>query len=98
MAYHSKYTIENFNNAVFVIDNIWVQLSITGLDISTRVTVVYNNIVLNGVASGSGAAVFKIPTFGNWTITGVVDGNIISTTQQIDRPKIYTVDMSAVNS
>lgn len=98
MAYHSKYTTENFNNAVSVIDNIWVQLSITGLDISTRVTVTYNNTVLNGVASSSGDVVFKIPTFGNWTITGVVDGTIISTTQQIDRPKIYTVDMSAVNS
>lgn len=98
MAYHSKYSIDNLNTAVSIIDNAWVQLSIIGLDISTRVTVVYNNTVLNGVANGSGVALFKIPIFGNWTITGVVDGNIISTAQQIDRPKIYTVDMSAVNS
>lgn len=96
MAYHSKHTTENLNNAVAVINNIWVQLYVTGLDASTRVTVAYNSEVLNGVSNSSGSAIFKIPIFGNWTITGVVDENIVSTTQQIDRPKKYIVDMTII--
>ena len=94
MAYSSEYSGSDLDLAVNNILNMWIILSVAGVDSNSIVTVELNEYNLEATANSSGIATFNIPAYGSWKVSGKVNNVDLSSNITIIQVKPYSIDLS----
>ena len=91
MSYISTVSGTNIDAAISGINNMWLQIKVTGVDINSSITISKGDVTISGTSNTSGTYIFNVPSFGFWVVKAYKSGVQVIDTIYVNQVMQYTV-------
>jgi len=91
MSYISTVSGSSIDAAISCINNMWLQIKVTGVDVNSSVSITKGSVTFSGTSNMSGTYVFNVPAFGVWIIRAYKGGVPVIDTVTVNQIMQYTI-------